>query len=109
MYLPICAYCEHGKNSVGLTCKAFPNKIPKSIVEGNPHTEPIEGQENDIVFTPLQGLSEQSKRIVKEDYGVDIDEKHVEKSVDVTKNTKSTKITRRIVLKKKKKDGTFLL
>jgi len=102
MYLPICACCEHGKNAVGLTCKAFPNKIPKSIIEGNPHTEPIEGQENDIVFTPLQGLTEQLKRIIKEDYGVDID------GTDAT-ITKGTKITRKIILKKKKRDETFLL
>jgi len=106
MYLPICAYCEHGENTVGLTCKAFPNKIPKSIIEGNPHTEPIEGQENDIVFTPLQGLTEQLKRIIKEDYGVDIEGKRIGKSIDVTK---STKITRKIILKKKKRDETFLL
>jgi hypothetical protein len=106
MYLPICACCEHGKNTVGLTCKAFPNKIPKSIIEGNPHTEPIEGQENDIVFTPLPGLTEQQMRIVKEDYGVDIERKSTEKSIDITK---STKITRKIILKKKKKDETFLL
>jgi hypothetical protein len=34
-----------------LTCQAFPNGIPREILDGSDeHKEPLEGQENEIVF-----------------------------------------------------------
>lgn len=36
------------------TCMAFMDKIPDEILHGNnPHTKPLENQDNDIVFTQL--------------------------------------------------------
>jgi len=36
------------------SCMAFDDKIPDEILHGdNQHNEPLEGQDNDIVYTPL--------------------------------------------------------
>lgn len=36
------------------SCMAFDDKIPDEILHGdNQHNEPLEGQSNDLVFTPL--------------------------------------------------------
>lgn len=48
---PICIDCKHHiKNK---KCKAF-NDIPALIwQEGNDHSKPLLGQDNDIVFEPI--------------------------------------------------------
>ena len=49
---PICINCENYKKES--SCKAF-KEIPSKIwSEGNDHTTPLEGQENEIVFEPLK-------------------------------------------------------
>jgi len=44
----ICNNCKYYNKD--LTCKAFPNGIPFSIINKNNHSSPIEGQKNNIVF-----------------------------------------------------------
>jgi len=48
--------CENCKNYFGsLQCEAFPDRIPDEILlTGNPHTKPLPGQKNDIVFEPIE-------------------------------------------------------
>jgi len=52
-----CLACKHlGKP---LTCKAFPKGIPKNILDGKvDHSEPIEDQDNDIVFEKRERRNE---------------------------------------------------
>ena len=44
-----CAICKH-KEPGELKCKAFPNGIPQSIVEGLAHDKPMYSQDNLYVF-----------------------------------------------------------
>lgn len=48
--------CLTCKNYIDdLKCAAFPEGIPVEIIEdGEPHVEPIEGQDNEIVFELLK-------------------------------------------------------
>ena len=49
---PICFGCKNF-NEMGIGCKAFED-IPEQILDGsNDHSEPLEGQDNDIVFEPI--------------------------------------------------------
>lgn len=53
-----CLLCKHLHRSKGSlpkgTCNAFPDKIPFVIVSSQVgHLEPLDGQENDIVFEPI--------------------------------------------------------
>ena len=42
--MPITIQCPVCKNYLGdLKCKAFPNRIPQEILEGQDHTEPFKG------------------------------------------------------------------
>ena len=52
-----CLACKHlGKP---LTCKAFPEGIPKEILDGKTdHSVPTEGQGNDIVFEKREAKGE---------------------------------------------------
>ena len=46
----ICFKCKHFREFEG-GCAAFPDGIPEEMTLGaNKHSEPLEGQENDIVF-----------------------------------------------------------
>lgn len=54
--MPKCYECKHGYglNFVKPSCEAFPDGIPAKIFyEGNPHTKPLPGQKNDIVFEAI--------------------------------------------------------
>jgi hypothetical protein len=62
---PLCKYFDDGN-----TCKAFPgrkgsffeNRIPEFFLSGERgHTEPIEGQQNDIVFERMSPEEEQQR------------------------------------------------
>ena len=45
-----CFSCKHFRTFRG-GCNAFPKGIPMEVSdEGNPHTSPLPGQENDIVY-----------------------------------------------------------
>ena len=47
-----CTFCKH--YNVGMSCIAFPNGIPEEILSGeNDHTQPLPGQDNDIVFEEI--------------------------------------------------------
>lgn len=49
----MCFTCKHLRPIDG-GCDAFPKGIPMSITdEGRPHTEPLPGQKNKIVYEPL--------------------------------------------------------
>lgn len=51
-----CPKCSQKFDSIGFTCRAFPHGIPISILVGkDSHVNPLPGQENDIVFSPLKG------------------------------------------------------
>jgi hypothetical protein len=52
IFEPVCEKCKHIDNSKpGYFCKAFPDGIPKVIIEeGNTHKIPLPDQKNDIVF-----------------------------------------------------------
>lgn len=51
---PICFRCKHFDIEKS-TCKAFEEEIPDEILSGeNDHSEPLEDQENDIVFEPAE-------------------------------------------------------
>ncbi len=55
---PICYFCRHradwSEPGVGLTCAAFPDGIPTSIiVEGNNHFDPIKG-DHGIQFEAIE-------------------------------------------------------
>lgn len=54
MEIQLCQIC---KNYIGdLKCAAFPIEIPKEILLGeNNHNEPLDEQDNDIVFEPIDG------------------------------------------------------
>ncbi len=45
----ICFKCAH-KNQFSLTCKAFPDGVPYSLIKANSHSSPLPTQKNDIVF-----------------------------------------------------------
>lgn len=49
----ICFKCKHWSD-FSLGCKAFPEGIPDEITLTNKHDEPLEGQKNDLVFTPAE-------------------------------------------------------
>ena len=54
---PRCKKCRHYDvmNAAGMSCKAFPEEIPDSIVLGeNDHSKPIKGQEGDFVFEQIE-------------------------------------------------------
>jgi len=61
---PLCLLCEWYKipgTGENLTCKAFPEKIPNSIIMGRSHIEPIKG-DNGLQYKELEG-KEYRKRI----------------------------------------------
>jgi|ERR1035437_627819 hypothetical protein len=47
---PICFSCKHITPLSG-GCSAFPNGIPRTILQSNKHDKPIEGQKNNLVFS----------------------------------------------------------
>lgn len=50
----ICFECKHF-NLSGTGCNAFPEGIPPEITSGeNNHSKPLKGQDNDIVFEPIE-------------------------------------------------------
>ena len=50
---PICFQCKHFDINTS-TCAAFPKEIPEEILVGeNNHSEPLEGQKNNIVFEKI--------------------------------------------------------
>lgn len=50
----ICINCKN-YNIKGNNCKAFTSVIPYEIYIGlNDHSEPLEGQDNSIVFEPIE-------------------------------------------------------
>jgi len=56
--LPICLNCKYYNENTfdKLNCQAFPEGIPDEILLGeNNHTEPLEGQDNNIIFEPIEG------------------------------------------------------
>ncbi len=58
-----CPICKH--YSFDSTCTAFPDRIPMIFLSGEcGHTEPIDGQQNDIVFEWIS--PEEQQRRVKE-------------------------------------------
>lgn len=49
---PVCLNCKLLEKD--FKCKAFPSGIPEVIMIGKvDHDEPFPGQDNDIVFTPI--------------------------------------------------------
>ena len=53
---PVCLGCKHFHREAkeGLTCDAFPEGIPDSILQGDSdHREPVEG-DHGIQFEPLE-------------------------------------------------------
>ena len=46
-----CGLCKNYKKD--LKCKAFPNRIPQDILEGQDHTEPFKGDKG-IRFEPIE-------------------------------------------------------
>ena len=53
---PICIKCKH-LNIETFTCAAFPEEIPEEIIIGdNDHKKPLPGQDNNIVFEPIQEI-----------------------------------------------------
>lgn len=48
---PICLECKHIQPLSG-GCQAFPNGIPRVILETNKHDKPIDGQKSNTVYTP---------------------------------------------------------
>jgi hypothetical protein len=46
-----CGLCKNYKEN--LKCRAFPQGIPKEILEGKDHTEPFKG-DNGIRFEPIE-------------------------------------------------------
>jgi len=54
IYKSNCFKCNHF-DPIEYICTAFPIEIPLEIADGeNKHTEPLEGQENNIVFEKLK-------------------------------------------------------
>jgi hypothetical protein len=54
---PICKYYNFDS-----TCPAFPDRIPMMFLSGeHGHTEPIEGQQNDIVFEWISPEEQQQR------------------------------------------------
>jgi hypothetical protein len=51
---PICSRCKHSRD-VHFGCKAFPEGIPAEILRFNKHDNPLKGQGNNLVFTPIKG------------------------------------------------------
>lgn len=52
--LPVCTKCKHF-NVEKWNCKAFKEGIPEVILTGEDlHSQPLEEQENNIVFEPLE-------------------------------------------------------
>jgi hypothetical protein len=51
---PICERCMHYAPLFG-SCEAFPDidGIPKIILESNRHDKPIDGQKNEVIFSPI--------------------------------------------------------
>ena len=55
---PICAYCVHfhTDNRDSETCTAFPEGIPRDILDGrNNHMMPFPG-DHGVLFTPMKGF-----------------------------------------------------
>lgn len=51
--VPVCVNCKHF-NERRFSCSAFPDGIPFVIKSGeSDHREPLEDQENEIIFEPL--------------------------------------------------------
>jgi hypothetical protein len=52
---PDCIKCHYYNQEEGkaFTCKAFPKRIPESILGGIKHTEVIKGQQGDYVYKPF--------------------------------------------------------
>lgn len=50
----ICFRCKHWRENAD-GCDAFPEGIPREILETNKHDEPLEGQNNDLVFELKEG------------------------------------------------------
>lgn len=44
-----CDFCKHRKGM--WNCRAFPDGIPEDILYGMPHSIPVDGQGNSLVFT----------------------------------------------------------
>ena len=58
-----CPICKH--YNFDATCTAFPDRIPMKFLSGElGHTEPIDGQQNDIVFEWISP-EEQQQRVKK--------------------------------------------
>jgi hypothetical protein len=54
---PICLRCKHyhADDFNGFTCDAFSDGIPDEIIiNGNKHTRPLSGQDNDIIFEKIE-------------------------------------------------------
>jgi hypothetical protein len=50
-----CGTCNHWRPLKMVTCPAFPDGLPESIVLGeNRHTEILPGQANDFVYSPVE-------------------------------------------------------
>jgi hypothetical protein len=55
-----CPICKH--YNFDSTCAAFPDRIPMIFLSGESgHTEPIEGQQNDIVFEWISPEEQQQR------------------------------------------------
>lgn len=50
LYVVICNNCVHYNRKKGVSCKAFPERIPKKILLENKHDTVIEGQEGNYVY-----------------------------------------------------------
>lgn len=49
----ICLNCKHYEKPNGYGCRAFPEGIPYSFPPNNKHDKPLEGQEGDYIYTPV--------------------------------------------------------
>ena len=60
---PACAACKHLANEKGpAKCAAFPGGIPDKIwLDGDPHTKPLKGQKNQVVFEPIKNAKDKKK------------------------------------------------
>lgn len=49
----ICFSCEHFSPEA-FGCKAFPDGIPKEIIEHNKHDKPLKDQKNNLVYKAVK-------------------------------------------------------